>query len=229
MYIVSKFSDYYDGVMGLGIDKTVVYNRTTSFAPYPDKRFDPELYDLLDVLPSTRTGKQATLRGMVLLICGEAIPFIQIEIDGKKNNFYSKEKLVDFCVAKDIRTRLTEWFWRRESIDSWAGMERFLSNKKFSTLTRLHHINKCPIILCTSQSKEKAIVLNPNLKELGYQTQKDPYTLFQNIYMFISGVLGVNERPMVEVSDKDLADKRGHGGEYSFRTAPGQGKGKRLK
>jgi hypothetical protein len=59
--------------------------------------------------------------------------------------------------------------------------------------------------------------LNPLLKSIGFQTQKDPFTVFQCIQSYISGVIGIPEKPMVKVSDKDLAAKRGHDGPYSFK------------
>ena len=34
MYIISKFKDYYDGAVGMGIDKTIVYGRTTTETEY---------------------------------------------------------------------------------------------------------------------------------------------------------------------------------------------------
>jgi len=42
--------------------------------------------------------------------------------------------------------------------------------------------------------------------------------------MFISGVLGVQVRPTVEISDKDKQAAKGHDGEYSFKKPPGGGR-----
>ena len=65
------------------------------------------------------------------------------------------------------------------------------------------------------------LVTNAQLKDFQFAKMKDPFTAFQDIYMYISGVLGVDAKPMVQISDKDLAHKRGHGGKYSFKKPPG--------
>jgi len=44
MLIVSKFHDYYDTAMGMGIDKTCVYNRTTIETLSHSKRYVFEEY-----------------------------------------------------------------------------------------------------------------------------------------------------------------------------------------
>jgi hypothetical protein len=43
---------------------------------------------------------------------------------------------------------------------------------------------------------------------------------FQEIQMFISGVLGIDENPTVEVSDKDKIISRGFDYKWSFRKEP---------
>lgn len=63
------------------------------------------------------------------------------------------------------------------------------------------------------------IILNPNLEQFGFQRIKDPYTVFQEIEMFISGVLGIGEPNTVEVSNENRITKHGFD-DYSFRKRP---------
>lgn len=224
MLIASKFHDYYDSAMGLGIDKTVVYDRITQFFPSPSKITERSLNDIFDRLPPMRYHNGWWVQGQVLLICGEVIPFIRIRyLSEKPNTFYSAEKAIDFIKAKNISTSSYWSFWRSHYVDSNKGIEHFFKDKEFSGLTKLHHIHKCPVIVCYDETSAKhSITLNPNLKELGYQTQKDPYTLFQTIYMFISGVLGTPAKEPRPISDEIKAANHGHDSPYSFRSVPGK-------
>ena len=232
MYIISKFHDFYDSAMGLGIDKTVPYPRITRQLAQPNKVSERSLYELFQKLPPFRNRPQNgwEIKGYVLLVCGEAIPLVQIQyLSDKPNNFYSAEKAIDFIKAKGVpMARYWSW-WRRHYVDSFDGIEHFFKEKEFRNLTQLHHVHKCPVILCHEEYKKVAITLNPILKELGYQTQKDPYTLFHTIYMFISGVIGTPAKEPRPISDELKAANHGHDGEYSFKTPPGQGKGNRPK
>jgi hypothetical protein len=226
MYIVSKYHDFYDSAMGLGIDKTVVYNRATSIAPAPNKIKDRDIFDIIERLPPGRTTSHSTINGRVLLLCGEVIPLVEIELDGKYYHFYSADKVIDFINTKGISMNRYYFWWKRHYVDNLKGIKNFLEDKTFSGLTRLHHIYKCPVIVCNASYKDEYITLNPNLKSIGYQTQKDPYTLFQTIYMFLSGVLGTPEKEPRPVSDEIKAANHGHDGEYSFKNVPGKKRGR---
>jgi hypothetical protein len=229
MLIASNFHDYYDSAMGLGIDKTVVYNRKTSKILKPNKTRQTPLHDLIEKLPPNRHHDSWWTKGGILLICGEAIPFVQFDhyLHGKFN-FYSAHKAVDFALAKGIPFSSYWSFWRTHYVGNPKGIEHFFNDKAFSGLTRLHEIYNCPVILCERPDKEdKAITLNPNLKLLSYQTQKDPYTLFQSIYMFISGVLGTPPKEPRPISDEIKAANHGHDSPYSFRTMPGTKRSRR--
>lgn len=57
--------------------------------------------------------------------------------------------------------------------------------------------------------KSKELIINPKLQDWGFQSVKDPVTAFQDIFMYISGVLGVDAPKMIEISDKEKAKKKG--------------------
>jgi hypothetical protein len=226
MYIVSKFRDFYDPCMSLGIDKTVMYHRTTTLPEQPNKIRDKDLCDIINRLPSSTVTSHEVMRGRVLLICGEAIPFVEIELEGKAHHFYSVDKATDFIYAKGIRLNRQYFWWSRHCVHSINGIKHFLEDKTFSGLTRLHHIHKCPVIIVKASNKGEHVILNPNLKSIGYQTQKDPYTLFQSIYMFLSGVLGTPMKEPRPISDEIKAANHGLDGQYSFKNLPGKKRGR---
>jgi len=57
------------------------------------------------------------------------------------------------------------------------------------------------------------------LKQYAFARMADPFTAFQEIQMYISGVLGTNENDMVQISDTDMRDAKGHDN-MSFKKYP---------
>jgi hypothetical protein len=77
--------------------------------------------------------------------------------------------------------------------------------------------------------KETKITLNCNLKQFEFYKVFNPYQAYQEISMYISGVLGVGAPEIIEISDKNKITKKGFDTVSSFRTkSPGK-KRKRRK
>lgn len=70
---------------------------------------------------------------------------------------------------------------------------------------------------------DNAIMLNPCLRTLQFEKVKDPWTAFQEIMQFISGVLGQPARETVDITDRDMARQKGFD-DWSFRRMPGDKK-----
>lgn len=120
---------------------------------------------------------------------------------------------------------------KRPSLHPKNPLEKFYPQRYFSAdysrFKRTFIEHKVPLFLYTSRNEylrelEGDTVLNPSLRELQFQRLKDAPTAFQDIYMFISGVLGVDARPMVQLSNKMIQAKHGLDGEYSFKKPPGK-------
>ena len=63
----------------------------------------------------------------------------------------------------------------------------------------------------------RRVVLNPCLRMIEFYRCLDPYTAFQEISMFISGVMGGQAPPMIQVSDTVRLEKHGFDRVTSFR------------
>ena len=90
-----------------------------------------------------------------------------------------------------------------------------------------------PIFLYTSDKEgygfgHKKFYINPKLQDEEFYRVFDPFMAYQELSMYISGVLGVGERPTVDISDIDMAAKKGFDNK-SFRTDPGTRKPRWLK
>lgn len=67
--------------------------------------------------------------------------------------------------------------------------------------------------------EEGKLILNPCLKDIEFFRIINPYVAFQEIEMFLSGVLGFPAPPMIEITDKDKLAKQGFD-KWSFRKMP---------
>lgn len=100
-------------------------------------------------------------------------------------------------------------------------------NKDF---TELHLEMGAPVLLLlnphhfksnnASFSNNVLVVKNPNLKDLHMHNAIDPFSCFQSIEQFISGVVPGQQMPLVTISDKDMVRKKGFDPKYGFRTRP---------
>ena len=68
-----------------------------------------------------------------------------------------------------------------------------------------------------------SFTINPVLKDLKFYKVFDAFTAFQEIQMFISGVLGIGEKEIIEVADEYKIPQHGFD-KWSFRKEPGQKK-----
>lgn len=202
MLICSKFHDYYDSIKSFGIDKTVVYNRKKEELIY---KAGPSMYS---------TGyKDNRIKGTRIIgFCGKLYPLLQ-----------TKDALIyDKKLALEFLNESTSYYWRRAD----TCFEEDLKNP---ALLKIFVEKHTPVFIygdCLGGNyvagKSKELIINPKLQDWGFQSIKDPVTAFQDIFMYISGVLGVDAPPMVKISDKDMAKKKGHDGKYSFRKPPGK-------
>lgn len=67
---------------------------------------------------------------------------------------------------------------------------------------------------------ETYVMLNPFLKLFDFHHVVDPFTVFQEISMFIGGRMPGAQSPMVTISDKSQIRKKGFDEKYGFRTRP---------
>ena len=106
----------------------------------------------------------------------------------------------------------------RNIIDRQYMMKVFeyYENRDNRNLIDLHHETGVPVIMYENINNNKTIVYNPVLKEIAFYKAVDPFQAFQEISMFISGVLGGNSPKMVELSDEMRIAKHGFD-DKSFR------------
>jgi hypothetical protein len=76
-----------------------------------------------------------------------------------------------------------------------------------------------PIISVSNYYNKLKIQIDPNLKELEFYKEVDPFNAYQNIFSFVSGVLTTKGKTIPEISNDNKIQKSGFD-KWSFRKEP---------
>lgn len=228
MRIISKFKDYYDSAASFGVDFECVFERVSKTLPF---KFDRNQYTKSPKYPfpvlsfhDPRSYHSPTLYPQVLGFCGKLIPFIEVRKVGEPSRFIYSE--AEFLEEKESNWAISESSWSFKdnsfSVNSIAGVKKFFSYdfKELEIFFTKYHT---PIFIYRTQkdrySNDLEIELNPKLAEIDFYRIKDAPTTFQEIFMFLSGVLGKVEKDTVNISDQDKIKQHGFD-KWSFRKPP---------
>jgi len=260
MLILSKHSDYYDGVAHAGIDKSIVYKRLIrTFTPKTQaqfsKRGDITQFTEVKVAPYrspvevpdgakfeldvSELGGFRFIRSWseqisknILFFCGKAYPYCSVRTpiilrdfssvpEHKVKCFYDNMSANNALLTAYVSLRKTPYMSKYDKgyleriIEEFNHSKRVLPSTEMynrDTILNLHRELHSPIILVMDQKVES----NVNLRELGFPKVMDPYTAFQEISMFIGGVLGNHEKEVTELTEKDRIQQHGFD-KWSFR------------
>ena len=229
-----KQKDYYDGVVGtMGIDKTLVYNRETQILEnYPEfpKAFQPNrVYNVrwqnpfLHNFENFKKTKYSENSMFFVGFCGK------IYVGWK---FY--RELINLHGTTDIETYITydrefvkknikSVSWHANLVDDLNYIDTYNSMDIFRDL-------KVPVFIYDQDYDRKYIksyrhrddsrfIVNPILSDYEFYRVFDSFTAFQEISMFMGGVLGAGEKEIVEVADKYKIGQHGFD-KWSFRREP---------
>jgi hypothetical protein len=222
MFIVSKFRDYYDSVSSFGIDKSIVYNRQESYIenrrhPFCKNEIISGKYGkhssyLLSIFSykerSYRWQNRLELKPYHIFFCGKIyIVYEKIECyDGNNRTeiLYKEEDLLKAFEDKKIKLS-------KDSLKQISNMYLFF-NEKDCTFANIDYKSPC---LMYDFNKEK-LLINPCLADFEFYRVVDSASAFQSIQSFISGVMGVGEKPMIEIKENDKIVSKGFN-KWSFR------------
>jgi len=227
MRIISDFHDYYDAVQATGQDQTLLYLRKvveeeTKDYPFPIIDYY-RCWRWFNRLPSP------CVEQFIVGFCGKIYPVINYG----DNVYCHNIEDVDLYMEANYREKVLEEY-RHPLKHSrhhryWdAALCRFVFDNWFKEVkakqNAFGHIflkHKCPIFIAycgESRYANKRFVYNGKLKDCDFFRVMEPFTAFQEISMFLGGMAMPN-RPIPEVSDKDLAAAKGFD-KFSFRKDP---------
>lgn len=237
MLILSKGKDYYDGVAGtMGVDKTIVYERNVleldDGFKFPEpfkfkKRFDYKSKNPFHEIAHYNLKDESVYKkssAFIVGFCGKLYVGWKFV---KENKYYRGYGYGDDRETLEITYDINE---AKEHLkdDRWAGnlTDDYKYIIQYDPIEVFRDIN-APIFIFdfNPHLEEKRywckprFTINPNLKEYGFYKAIDAFTAFQEIQMFISGVLGVGEKDIIVIDDKHKIKAHGFD-KWSFRKEP---------
>lgn len=199
MRVISKFKDYYDSVQMYGQDD-LIYLRTTKIESFKTRL----LWGM-----SLNHKSYYDMSTFIVKFCGNYYKGIRVKSHDRKDSFfYSEDSIKHFLTNIGISITLNYRWDKRDCI-----------GKYFNLIDYPTIITNEPIVVFDTTYTPQIstnIIINPELRKYEFEKVKDPFTAYQEIFMFLSNK--ANPEPtMIEVSDKVKAIKAGHGDKYSFR------------
>lgn len=264
MRIISKFKDYYDSGMGLGVDETVMFLRIKKVLcgeSFNDPRPVPEMYKPVSEAPFrlegylSENGTMLNFYPFLVYFCGEAYRGLTIKVTKLHDSFNMFDKVIamkSFYAYEDFKeflhTNKNNMIDPRENRYSRNPTELdYFKRKDFNKLLPSYFNNfgeyKIPSSfveaciqnrLCIASlswegdrlhSRDVFITENPCLSDFQFFKVFPPHVAYQNLDMYISGVLGAPNAEPLPISDKDRAQQHGFD-KRSFRKDPSPGRAK---
>ena len=233
MYIVSKFKDYYDSIAGQkGIDKTIVFERFKQELSLSIKAkgikqwWSPTHFPVYGGLGGYGGIPKAGYKHFELFIvgfCGKLYIGAKVtSVIAHKHRFNDTENVVSYIYGID---------YIKETVATYYKDEKYFNNRKDvhleyieafvnrKDIMELFYTYKTPQFILYNNS-DNNLHINGNLSEVQFFKVFEPFMAFQEIEMYITGVLGINNKPMVEISDKHKIVGHGFDPKYSFRKEP---------
>lgn len=240
MYIIAKKKDYYDGVAGTtGIDKTIIYDRQII---EEENENIPRLFER----KRYHFGKndQTPFHNMPYYHIKKELRVLYHEfayfVVGFCGKLYVGWKL--YSIGKDVDgsdeliTTITYDFDNMKNIveaQTWGG-RKFIDDVNYiinyDAINLFRELN-APVFVYDGDYGKVSIyknsygnfrpkfIINPLLKEYQFYKVFNAVQAFQEIQMFLGGVLGKGEKEIVEVADKYKIGQHGFD-KWSFRKMP---------
>lgn len=231
MKIISKFMDYYDGVQGMGIDQSIVFHRKQYELSTEHK--DRVLQTLI-----TKFGK-GIMRNRVRtdvnwdLVDGDDVwdEHRRKPVDIPWEWASVHNRFIIFCGKvyhwRHLTSYATSYYHRNFKLLKRSEDDR--DHQVWSMLGEFpldfhHELGEAILLIdipCVRTHRPTVHAsVNPSLKDIGFASVVDPYTAFQELSMFIGGVLPGAHPPMIQTSDEDMKVAKGFGHKYAFKTEP---------
>jgi hypothetical protein len=242
MYIIAKKKDYYDGVAGTtGIDKTIVYERETQefegedmpkvfrsrgyYTNFRDREDNP-LYKLGNSHIKKEHWKTYPRHSYFLIgFCGKL--YVGFKLYSLKDTTEYNNVITTITYDQDYMVELFEsktyggYFQNNlNSVLHYDALHWFREMKTpcfvyDQNIDGYDHID----LKRYCNNPRSQFIVNPLLK--GYEFYKifDAFQAFQEVSMFMGGVLGRGEKDIVEVADKYKIAQHGFD-KWSFRKEP---------
>jgi hypothetical protein len=247
MRIIAKNHDYYDSALAFGHDEHVVFERKEE--EHVGDWKNPVPIDYCFMSPkmgrremtyqwgcgrregsydTNKANREFAYLPFTVAFCGKLYPGIRI--DSRKNNMDTWSP--DYAYTFDAYVTLLNHFGiefaeptpkRTYGSETKGSPKREKDCKKYFERSGEDHTeffakHGQPIVVYNPEDPP-TLLINCELKKFAFYKVFDAYTAFQELDMFISGIMTRDGNPMAGISDKDLRDKKGFD-DMSFKKAP---------
>ncbi len=214
--------DYYDCGMALGRDPSVTLVREKSRSIPVKVAGGSLLKRSLELHPQwTNETNGVGISTVAVVFCKKVYRgVIGLHALDKNEGIWSAARARAFVGQQKKRTVVVETHWRdpKMTLEDW-----FAPFDAPPDLYSYMLMNKVSILLEEDESRvsceDHSFRVNPTgLKQLGFAKAIDPYTAFQELSMWIGGVLGGTSPELVKITDdRTLIEGHGFDNRFSFR------------
>jgi hypothetical protein len=246
MLIVSKYKDYYDIGHSLGIDKSIIYNRLHKNNVDDDILIPSELLDLNSSIETYHNilteltfrkdygdilskSSYDLIEPFIIGFCGKLyLGFLLMKEENKFEKtdslIYSNSKLSFVSIQnvtydiKEILVNLKEKrrYSKKKIYDEIIEYKSRIENTSLN-INNIFRQHNTPIFLFKKSNKANYLFeINTSLSDYHFYKVFDSYSAFQEISMFIGGVLGSNNKKIIEISNENKLTQHGFD-KWSFR------------
>jgi hypothetical protein len=232
MRIISDFHDYYD--IASAYSPTPLYlRRTERLAP---ERVAP-LRDLLHLMPipqvvpvnrSLRQQRVTRIDKFLVGFCGRIYLGYQVILGSAWDTNHETQYHYDFAKLvqalpydqRGLKCKKTDTELLKQWESFYQNHRALLDNKDVAPFVELGVpiFATLPVTEYRWSMADIKFQTNPKLRDYGFVTQLDPFTAYQEIEMFVGGVLTNREEiPPLTQTDTDKAVTKGFDKQWSFR------------
>jgi len=242
MKIVSPFKDYYDCMQKYGQDESLTYIRSPEkFKYYQDKDFIPGTTDIKWGFGGVNycNCDWAYFNTIVIGFCGKVYPIVEVNLTISypyKTKYIVKTKDLDDFVVENLNKRQIEKYFNNKKPKYNYGISSGATHKNINfffekfkerenDFESIFIAKRCPIFVGIHSDPEHyirgrkmpTITFNGMLNKYHFFRIVPTETAYQEIQMYLGGVLGVGNPSIPEVSNEDLIEAKGFDLKKSFR------------
>jgi hypothetical protein len=166
-----------------------------------------------------------------IIFCGVEYPLLHIKNDDISmfvrdivdEHIYSYDEFIEFAnthnIVIDEKEKTYKWSYS-VNVLSHEFLKKFFINNCNNRDNYIKDKIVIGLIKFSRYSTPPSVIINPVLKEYKFYKIMDPYTCYQELSMYVDGMLTYPGNLMVDIEDKYRIAAHGFDHKYAFRTPP---------
>lgn len=245
MKISSNSRDYYDSVMALGADESLHYirrPREVFLAKQSYKGIDNPKLKFMESkshfwISATFQWLHLEIEETYVMFCGKLYSYLLMTVNSYKDHktytraLKSSNALLDVLSYHGIDeerflNKTHPYKYQAKAARSFFNNLNARAQGDVQPISHeLFFEHGTPLFTFVRNKNnrrgiEYSIIADGILKDVEFQSILDPFQTYQEISMFLGGVLGEAHPPMLSISDEDMKASKGFGHKYAFKKEP---------